>query len=356
VEHNRGSCARVGSKSRASEITPKREPGAEKFRLARFLACFYIANDLQLVNYKTGILGIGVVMIIAVAGVCESGCRRGPKPAIASHGLQIVAAENFWGSLVSQLAGPHAQVMSIVSDPNADPHEYSSSVATARAVATADYVVVNGAGYDAWCDKLLGAGDNSKRKVLDVAALLSQTAGGNPHFWYNPDYVNRVVAQMEQDLISIDPKNAEDYRRQYRIVQASLAQYQNRIRAISRQFKGTKAAATEDIFLYLGDAAGLDVISPPEFMQAVAEGIDPPVQSVIEFQNQIKNKEPAVLVYNEQTVTPLTEAMKKMAAQEGILIVGITETIEPPDASFESWMDAEVAAVQNALNSKAPRK
>lgn len=297
-----------------------------------------------------------MAIIIAVAGVCAPGCRKTQGTATATGGLQIVAAENFWGSLISQLAGPHAQVMSIVTDPNADPHEYSSSVATARAVATADYVIVNGAGYDTWCDKLLGAGGNPKRKVLDVADLLGQKAGGNPHFWYSPDYVNQVAAQMEQDLISTDPKNADDYRRQYETIQASLAQYQNRIQAIRQQFKGKKVAATEDIFLYLGDAAGLDVISPPAFMQAVAEGIDPPVQSVIEFQNQIKKKEPAVLVYNEQTVTPLTESIKKMAAQAGIPIVGITETIEPPDASFENWMDAEVAAIQKALNSKAPAK
>jgi zinc/manganese transport system substrate-binding protein len=311
---------------------------------------------LQLEKYKGRVIGIAMAIIIAVASACASGCGKAPKPATATGGLQIVAAENFWGSLVSQLAGPHAQVMSIVSDPNADPHEYSSSVVTARAVATSDYVVVNGAGYDTWCDKLLSAGGNPQRKILNVADFLGLKAGGNPHFWYSPDYVNRVAAQMEQDLISIDPKNADDYRRQYQAVQASLAQYQNRIQALRQQFKGTKVAATEDIFVYLGNAAGLDVISPPAFMQAVAEGIDPSVQSVIEFQNQIKSKQPAVLVYNEQTVTPLTEGMKKMAAQENIPIVGITETVQPPGASFAQWMDAEVAALQKVLNSKSTGK
>ena len=295
------------------------------------------------------------ILIIVVGGLSVSGCRKTPDPATASSGLQIIAAENFWGSLISQLAGSHAQVMSIVSDPNADPHEYSSSVATARAFAGADYVVENGAGYDSWSDKLLSAGGNPRRKVLNVADLLGKKSGDNPHFWYNPDYVNQVVAQMEKDLISLDPTNAADYRQQYQTVQASLAQYQNRIQSIRQQFKGTKAAATEDIFVYLGDAAGLDVISPPEFMQAVAEGNDPSLQSIIEFQNQIKSKEPAVLVYNQQTVTPLTEGIKKLAADSGIPVIGITETIQPPDASFEKWMDTEVAALQNALGAKTAK-
>jgi zinc/manganese transport system substrate-binding protein len=299
---------------------------------------------------------VTAIIITVVAAFCASGCRKASEPSRSANGLEIVAAENFWGSLVSQLAGPHAQVLSIVSDPNADPHEYSSSVATARTFADADYVVENGAGYDSWSDKLLSAGGNPRRKVLNVADLLGQKAGDNPHFWYNPDYVNRVAAQIEQDLISIDPANVDDYRRRYQTVQASLAQYQNFIQSIRQRFHGTKVAATEDIFLYLGKAAGLDVISPPAFMQAVAEGIDPPVQSVIEFQNQLKSKEPAVLVYNQQTVTPLTEGLKKMAAQEGIPIVGITETVQPANASFEDWMGAEVAALQNALNTKTTGK
>lgn len=298
----------------------------------------------------------GAMIVIVGAAFCVSGCRKVAAPAPATNGLQIVAAENFWGSLVSQLAGSHGQVMSIVSDPNADPHEYSSGVTTARAFAGADYVVLNGAGYDSWSDKLLSAGGKPRRKVLNVAGLLSQKTGTNPHFWYSPDDVNRVAAQMEQDLISLDLRNANDYRRQYKTVQASLAQYQNRIQSIRQQFKGKKVAATEDIFLYLADAAGLDVISPSAFMGAVAEGIDPPVQSVIEFRDQLKNKEPAVLVYNQQTVTPMTEGMKKMAAREGIPIVGITETVQPPDSSFEKWMGGEVAALENALKAKASKR
>ena len=53
-----------------------------------------------------------------------------------------------------ELAGKAGHVTSVVTDPNADPHDYESSSGTARAFADADYVVVNGAGYDTWADKL----------------------------------------------------------------------------------------------------------------------------------------------------------------------------------------------------------
>jgi zinc/manganese transport system substrate-binding protein len=118
--------------------------------------------------------------------------------------LNIVAGENFWGSIVSQLAGKAGNVTSVVTDPNADPHNYETSSDDARAFAGADYVVLNGAGYDAWADKLLSGNPNAKRKVFNVADLLGKKEGDNPHFWYSPDYVSKVVDQVEADLKGLD--------------------------------------------------------------------------------------------------------------------------------------------------------
>ena len=268
--------------------------------------------------------------------------------------IQVVAAENFWGSLISQIGGNHVQVLSIVSDPNADPHEYESNANDARAISNADYVIENGAGYDTWVDKLLSAGgSNPNRKVLNVANLLGKKEGDNPHMWYSPTYVNEVSAQMENDLITIDPSDAGYYRAQYATLQSNLAEYQGRIADIKQQYSGTEVASTESIFVYLADAAGLDLISPPAFIDAVAEGNDPPADSIVQFENQLKSGKIQVLVYNEQTVTPLTESMKALAATEGIPVIGVTETIQPPDATFEEWMNAQILSLQNALNANA---
>ncbi|HJT10541.1 MAG TPA: zinc ABC transporter substrate-binding protein [Candidatus Nitrosotalea sp.] len=272
-----------------------------------------------------------------------------------SSKIQIVAAENFWGSLISQLGGTHVQVLSIVTDPNADPHEYESNTADAQSITDAKYVIVNGAGYDDWAIKIIGAGNNQNQKVLNVAALLGKKAGDNPHFWYDPIYVNQTVARMYTDLISIDPSNTAYYTQQYANLNASLGKYNTRINEIKQQFAGTRVAATEDIFAYLSNATGLDLVSPPEFMEAVAEGNDPPAQSVVQFQQLLQGQggNVTVLVYNAQTVTPLTENIKTLAAQKGIPIVAVTETIQPSDVSFQDWMNAELISLQNALNAKA---
>ncbi|MDE1920857.1 MAG: zinc ABC transporter substrate-binding protein [Candidatus Omnitrophica bacterium] len=303
-----------------------------------------------MLNSRIIFISISVFIFSVLCGPLTGHCRVTGN---STKVIQIVAAENFWGSLISQLGGDKVRVFSVVSDPNADPHEYESNAGDARSVSTADYVIENGAGYDSWMDKLLNAGGNPRRKVLNVANFLGVKEGENPHLWYNPSFVNRVTAQMEKDLISIDPNDAGYYERQYKALQSSLAQYQNRIVFIKEKFGGAKVASTESIFVYLADAADLDCISPPAFIDAVAEGNDPPARSVIEFEDQLKSGQVKVLVYNAQTVTPLTENIKKLAADEGIPVMGVTETIQPPDLTFQEWMNAQLISLQNALNAKA---
>ncbi|HVM66753.1 MAG TPA: zinc ABC transporter substrate-binding protein, partial [Acidimicrobiales bacterium] len=126
-----------------------------------------------------------------------------------------------------------------------------------------------------------------------------------------------------------------------------------RLAEIKAKFAGTPVSSTESIFVYLAQYLQLDVISPPDFMKAVAEGNDPPAPSVAEFEKQLSSKQARVLVYNEQTSTAVTTNIKKLAANADIPVVGVTETVQPPDASFEQWFEGELDQLQNALNAKA---
>jgi zinc/manganese transport system substrate-binding protein len=270
--------------------------------------------------------------------------------------INVVAAENFWGSLVSQLGGTHVNVTSIVSDPNTDPHEYQSNPANAEAISNAKFVIVNGAGYDTWALSIIASANIPDQVVLNVQELINQSIDANPHFWYSPYYVNDTVAAMYKDLVAIDPTDAPYFQSQYATLNSSLWQsYMKQEAQIKQQYAGVPVASTESIFVYMANASGLDVVSPPAFMQAVAEGNDPPAQSVATMENLMECGPTAVhvLVYNEQTVTPLTQTIKSLAAQYGIPVIGVTETIQPPTYTFQFWMGSEVLNLQNALNSQA---
>ena len=277
-------------------------------------------------------------------------CGSPPVGASSAKTLQVIAGENFWGSIASQLGGSHVSVTSIVTNPSTDPHEYESSATDARAFATADYVILNGAGYDDWGQKLLSANPSQSRTVLTVASLLNKKAGDNPHFWYNPDWVDKVADKITSDYRALDPADAGYYTQQRQAFAIALKPYHDAIAAIRSNFGGVPVGSTESIFVYLAQALGVNLISPPEFMSAISEGTDPPAQTVAQFLDQISHRQIKVLVYNAQTSTSITDSLKQMATRSGIPVVGISETVQPTSASFQDWQTTQLNSLQTALS------
>ena len=284
---------------------------------------------------------------LLLAAACSTGSAGGSGSVV-----QVVAGENFWGNIAGQLGGSHASVQSVVTDPNADPHEYESNTNDARAFATAGLVILNGAGYDVWGQKLLQASPNQDRKVLVVADLLGKKQGDNPHFWYEPDYVIEVADRVTAEYRSIDPTDAAYFDQQRAAFATSLEPYVRRLAEIKHKFAGQRVGATESIFVYMAQYLGLNLVSPPEFMQAVSEGNDPPADTVVTFQNQIANKSIKVLVYNVQTATAVTTNLMIAATRQSIPVVGVSETLQPETASFQEWQDSQLLALENALNAE----
>jgi zinc/manganese transport system substrate-binding protein len=278
--------------------------------------------------------------------------------------IKVVAAENFWGSLISQMGGNLTSVLSIVSDPNADPHEYEANTSDAAAIANANLVIVNGVGYDDWALQLIASDNSPGQEILNVGTLngVSVTGGivtGNPHQWYNPLYVNHTLLAMYSDLVALQPQSTAYFQENFANLNSSagggaqgvsIDQLYSRANQIRDEFKGTVVASTESIFVYLANYTGLDLISPQPFMEAIAEGNDPPAESVALFECQIESGHVKVLVYNLQTVTPITTTIKGLAATHNVTTTFVTETIQPQNTSFQEWMFGEYDNLENALN------
>src|ERR1700731_2046649 len=150
-----------------------------------------------------------LLLLIPLLAVLLSGCGSGSSAtAGGSAGIRVVAIENFWGSIASQLGGSKAHVQSIIVNPASDPHTYEPTAADARALATAQLVIANGVGYDPWAPKLLPPNPAPGRTVLTVGNLLGLKQGDNPHRWYDPANVDTVASTITADLKRLDPHDA----------------------------------------------------------------------------------------------------------------------------------------------------
>ncbi|MGE5136623.1 MAG: metal ABC transporter solute-binding protein, Zn/Mn family [Gemmatimonadota bacterium] len=290
--------------------------------------------------------------LLGAAALLAAACAA-PVPvtgtATRSRVIYVVASENFWGSIARQLGGSHVSVYSIVSDPNADPHSFESSATSARAVAEAGYVIENGAGYDDWISQLMAASPNPHRRVLSIAALLGKHPGDNPHFWYDPAYVTAAENRIEADLKALDPADSAYFTARRRATDAAFAGLRAQLARIRRDYAGQPVASTESIVVYLARYLRLRLISPPAFMTAVSEGNEPPAAAVAAFEYQLATRQPRVLLYNEQTATALTTSMRELASRDHIPVAGVTETIQPPQLSYQQWLSRELTVLQRAL-------
>ncbi len=264
--------------------------------------------------------------------------------------ILVVAAENFWGSIASQVGGSHVHVVSIIVDPNADPHSYEPTTTDARTVADAQYVIVNGAGYDPWADKLLQANPVSGRKELNVGDLNGKHEGDNPHMWYNPDYVTAVANKMRDDLKSLDPGDSSVFEQSTQtFLTTGLKQYHALIAAIKAQYSGTPVGATESIFSYLAPALGLKLITPYSYLKAVSEGQDISAADEATVEQQVSQKQIKILIYNSQNTPNNIQALINKAKANTIPVATITETLTPANALFQDWQTAELQGIQIAL-------
>src|SRR5262245_31885589 len=224
---------------------------------------------------NVGIAAAFSAVVLASAGVA-GGCASSSAAPGGDGRLQVVAAENVWGSIASQLAGNRLRVSSVITSPAADPHDYEPTAADARAVAQARMVVVNGAGYDPWMDKLIASNPDDRRVVLDVGDLVGVDSGGNLHRWYSPADVAKVIGEIARDYAKLDPKDAAYFRKQRaKFETRGLVRYRRLISTIRGTYRGMPVGASESIFTPLAEALGLRLLTPPSFLRAISEGAEP---------------------------------------------------------------------------------
>lgn len=294
-------------------------------------------------------LGIGLATLL-LAGCASSGGSSVVTTISPGSKIQVVAAESFWGSIAAQVGGDHVTVTSVITNPNTDPHDYEPTAADARALARAQYVLFNGVGYDPWVDRLLAANSTSGRIVLKVQDLLGLRADDNPHRWYSPDDVMKVIDRLNADYKRLDPSDAAALDQQkVGFVSNGLKQYTSLVAEIKQHYPGTPVGATESITVPFASALGLALMSPPGFMQAVSEGTDPTANDKATFDTQIQKRQISVLIFNTQNATPDVQRLVDAARAQRIPVVEVTETLIPEGATFQDWQSKQLQSLADAL-------
>jgi zinc/manganese transport system substrate-binding protein len=264
--------------------------------------------------------------------------------------INAVGAENEYANVIEQIGGKYVKVTAIESNPNTDPHTFEASPSVAQAVSAASLLIENGVGYDTYMEKIESASPSSSRKVINVQKLLGlPDSTPNPHLWYKPETMPAVAKALVSDLSALQPAHATYFQENAKRFEESLKLWYAAIAKFKAAHPNTPVATTEPVGDYMLEAAGTKNITPFTLQAAIMNGTDPAPQNVT-FQNALfSGRQVKVFVYNQQVTDSLTASFKEAAKRAGIPVVGVYETMPTPGYDYQSWMLAEVNALEKAV-------
>jgi len=296
---------------------------------------------------------LALPLVAGAAALALTGCATSSASTNDSGDdtIKVVASTNVYGSLVETIGGDHVDVTSILNDPSQDPHSFESSAKTQLAVSKADLLIENGGGYD---DFMTTLSDSSKTKAdtINVVKLSGLDKGGdaefNEHVFYSYPTMVKLVADVSKRLGTLDSADKATFEKNAEALTSKLEDLESQTADLKKQYDGEKVTYTEPVPGYLFDAIGLDNVTPDDFSEAIEEGDDVPPAALNDTLKLYSSHTAKLLAYNEQTSSPETEQVKKAAEDNGVPVVGVTETL-PKGKNYVSWQQANIDAVQAAL-------
>jgi zinc/manganese transport system substrate-binding protein len=289
------------------------------------------------------------VMLVALAAAV-AGCGSNAQTAAPAGTINAVGAENEYANVIEQIGGKYVKVTAIESNPNTDPHTYEASASTAQAVSAASLLIENGVGYDTYMEKIESASPSSSRKVINVQKLLGlPESTPNPHLWYKPTTMPIVAKAIASDLSALQPAHAAYFQENATKFDESLKPWYEAIAKFKAAYPNTPVATTEPVADYMLEAAGAKNLTPFPFQADIMNGTDPAPQLVTLQNSFFSGHKVKVFVHNQQVTDSLTESFVQAAKRAGIPVVGVYETMPTPGYEYQSWMLAEVKAIEKAV-------
>jgi zinc/manganese transport system substrate-binding protein len=290
----------------------------------------------------------------AALALVAAGCGTGASASASGSGtINAIGAENEYANVLSQIGGRYVHVSSILNNPNTDPHTFEASPSVASEVSAATLIVQNGVGYDTFMNKIEAASPNAKRKVIVVQNLLGLPDDTpNPHLWYSPRTMPAAAKAMAADLSALQPSHKAYFDANLAKFDASLTPWFNAIAQFKARYAGTPVAVTEPVADYMLQAMGMNIRTPFVFQADIMNGVDPSPQDISLENGFFTGHTVKVFCYNQQVVDALTTSIRLTALREGVPVVGVYETMPVPGYDYQSWMLAEIHAIEKAITSK----
>ncbi len=152
----------------------------------------------------------------------------------------------------------------ILVPPGTEVHEYQATPNNVKAIATANVLVKNGLGLEAFLEDTVKNAQNPKLTQIDASKDIKplneispvektakeedhEHAEGNPHVWLDPVLAKQQVSNIRDGLIAADPANKATY-------EANAANYIKQLSSLNSEFQQTLQKTPNCTFVTFHDA------------------------------------------------------------------------------------------------------
>lgn len=334
-----------------------------------------IINSLSVVlmHTRTPLVALALVSASALtlAGCAQTSPDTG-EPGATDGAVQVVASTSVYGEIAREIGGDDVEVTALVTGQAQDPHEYEPSAKDRLLTSEAQLVVMNGGGYDAYMDTLLGDAKTPRIVATDFAEKPegaeeeghaheeedhaheaegddhghTHIEGFNEHVWYDFDVMADVADALVAELSALKPDAADAFAKRGATFDAEL----DALEQAASQVTGDHVHifVTEPVPLALTDHAGLHNVAPAAFTEAVEEGQDVAPAVLLQSISLLKDEDVRAVIVNAQTGGAETTKMISEAEKLGIPVLEFSELI-PADTSYGEWMQSNIDALSEAL-------
>lgn len=225
--------------------------------------------------------------LVALLAASCGGDERGGE---ASGKLRVVTTVSPITSIAENVGGDRIELEGIIPE-GMNSHTYEPPPSVAKTLATADLIVLNGLSLE---EPTLELAEANKKEAAVILLLGDQAitreqwkfdfsfpeSGGkpNPHLWPDPMLALRYAELIRDQLVSLDPQNADYY-------DENLAKFRERIEDLDRRIR--EAVATippehrklltyHDSWAYFAERYGMQVIGavqPSDFSEPSAREV-----------------------------------------------------------------------------------
>jgi zinc transport system substrate-binding protein len=285
-----------------------------------------------------GFAGLGVALVCLVSFFSFWQTDTPQTEIAVQEPLRVVASFFPYAEFARGVAGGDASITTLVPS-GVEPHDFEPTPRDIEKLYQADVVIINGAGIDAWADKLspelikrgvrvvrmsdtlnLLPGQDDEHQNESLVALEEDKhehdeSAFDPHFWLDPVLAEIQVNRIKEVFKEVDPANQVQYEARWAVTTQELRSLDQEYTSGLSQCRLRSVVTAHDAFTYLAKRYTLEVIS----IAGLSPNTEPSPKRLVEIANVVRERNIGYIFFETLSSPKLSQTLARETGVETLV-------------------------------------